>query len=146
MTFPFIIDGIDKSIIVWPAIKSTVFSLIGSGGCLKYLSSSERVRKTFFEDSDNVEQNIPEVNDNITIVNEELDTSLSSLNISSDILDSLSLPQKHKLLRLSNKMQSTDLIASYGNEIKLIDAERWNRIIEQGKSEEFKVIYKKTEF
>ncbi len=105
-----------------------------------------KLKKKVLEELDSEEQNIQKVNNDINIVTEELDISLSYLDISSDIFDSFSLPQKHKLKRLVSTMQPTDLIAMYGNEIKLIDAERWNRIMEQGKSEEFKVIYKKTEF
>ena len=42
-------------------------------------------------------------------------------------------------------MQDTDLIALYGNEqeVKLIDADRWARIQEQGIADRFRVIYRK---
>jgi hypothetical protein len=64
-------------------------------------------------------------------------------NLSQEMLNSFSVAQKNKIQRLIDKMKMTDTIAMLHNDIKLLDEDRWKRIIEQGVENDFKVIFKK---
>ncbi len=65
--------------------------------------------------------------------------------VSEEVLAGLSEIKKRKINTFIQTMHETDLIALYGNEqeVKLIDADRWARIQEQGIADRFHVIYKK---
>ncbi len=65
--------------------------------------------------------------------------------VSEEVLAGLSEIKKRKISIFIKTMQDTDLIALYGNEqeVKLIDADRWARIQEQGIGDRFRVIYRK---
>ncbi len=65
--------------------------------------------------------------------------------VSEEVLAGLSEVKKRKINTFIKTMQDTDLIALYGNEqeVKLIDADRWARIQEQGIADRFRVIYRK---
>ena len=74
---------------------------------------------------------------------EELNNRLLSLGLSSEILDTLTEQRKFKINRFIDRMLVNDLIVIYGNDLKLIEAERWQRIVDQGESDEFQIIYRK---
>jgi hypothetical protein len=62
--------------------------------------------------------------------------------ISPDILNTLNENHRNQLERCLNNMKITDIIAFHDATVKIIDAERWGKINEQGVADKFRVIYK----
>ena len=94
--------------------------------------------------SEIIEKQKIKIEENNKIIEEWNNNRPKVSDISCDILDSLSEPNKHRLEKCLEAMQPLDVIAFHDTKVKIIDADRWRRINEQGTTDDFKVIYKRS--
>jgi hypothetical protein len=80
-----------------------------------------------------------EIKNNVT---PNLDTQINLPGITAEILNKLSDAKKHKLERLIEDMENTDIIVFHDNTVKLLSKERWDGIVNSGASDKYEIIYK----